>query len=322
MDNKDYEILIEEYEKLNEERADIYPLTFDEYVDGLRQSFSKPNFISAPIEKQIKVALRWISEGRPLMKYYNAFKERDMKALNNSLYETAHLKQICNTAGTGSDHGFYGMKITPELLAANMMERVKILLPKENGLGSYNFSGTHIANLLMCIIHKDFEYKEEALDLAEKELEKKIPEYVKRWIKCMRAIVIKDCDMFNEQIIAFCKSYMKCKEFGMNGFNKRFCVEAHGLYNLAIWAYDGELKENINVPDIANFCQELAQYQKDNNYGAGEIMYVYPEKLDVCNRIMNCEPPRMYLKDAGKKKVLDVDRFEQEVVSSLSTFRR
>ncbi len=164
----DYNVMISEYEKLNAERADMYPLSFDKYVDGLKNSFSKPDYLNASKEKQIKVALLWMRDGRPLMKYYNAFKLQDMELLNNSLFETAHIMQISNISATGTDHGFYGMNITPNLLAANMMERVKMILPKENGLGSYSFSGTHIANLLMSIIYKDFEFKEKALALSGK----------------------------------------------------------------------------------------------------------------------------------------------------------
>ncbi len=85
-----------------------------------------------------------------------------------SLFETAHIMQISNISATGTAHGFYGMNITPNLLAANMMERIRVILPKENGLGSYSFSGTHIANLLMSIIYKDFEFKEKALALSGK----------------------------------------------------------------------------------------------------------------------------------------------------------
>ncbi len=314
MDNNDYKMLITEYEKLNKERSDMYPLSFDEYTERLHNSFSKPNYLSASKEKQIKVALLWMRNGGALMKYYNAFKMQDMALLNNVLFETAHIMQISDISSTGTDHGFYGMSITPNLLAANMMDRIKLVLPEENGLGNSTFSGTHIANLLMAVIYKDFEYKRQALELSEKELNKKVPEYVKCWIRCMRAIVLKNCDVFNEQLVAFCKAYMKCKEFGMNGFNRRFCVEAHGLYNLAIWAYEGELKEQIMIPQVPNFCQDLALFQEQNNFSTGEIVHIYPETMDVCNKIMRCEPPKMFLKGEGKKRVIDVDRFAQDVV--------
>ena len=165
MDKNDYKVLITEYEKLNIERPDMYPLSFDEYVAGLKDSFSKTNYLNAPKEKQIKVTLLWMRAGCPLMKYYNVFKTQDIELLNNALYETAHLMQISNISDTGTDHGFYGMNITPNLLAANMMERIKLVLPKENGLGNYSFSGTHIANLLMTVIYEDFEIKEKALEL-------------------------------------------------------------------------------------------------------------------------------------------------------------
>ena len=314
MDNNDYKILIKEYEKLNTDRPDMYPLSFNEYIERLANSFSKPNYQAASKEKQFKVALLWMRDGGALMKYYNAFKIQDMALLNNALFETAHIMQITNISSPGTDHGFYGMNITPNLLAANMMDRIKLILPVGNGLGNYSFSGTHIANLLMTVIYNDFEFKEQALALSEKELNKKIPEYIKCWIRCMRAVVLKDCDMFNEQLAAFCKAYMNCKEFGMNGFNRRFCVEAHGLYNLAIWAYGGELKGHIEIPSATNFCQELALFQEQNNYSTGGIVHIYPESMDICNKIMRCEPPNMFLKNDGKKRIIDVERFAQDVV--------
>ena len=317
MNNNDYKMLVTEYEKLNIQRPDIYPLSFDEYTERLNNLFSKPNYLSAPKEKQIKVTLLRMRDGGALMKYYNAFKMQDMALLNNVLYETAHIMQISNISSTGTDHGFYGMRITPNLLAANMMDRIKLVLHEENGLGNSTFSGTHIANLLMAVIYKDFEFKGQALELSEKELNKKVPEYVKCWIRCMRAIVLKNCNVFNEQLVAFCKAYMKCKEFGMNGFNRRFCVEALGLYNLAIRAYEGELKEQIMIPQVPNFCQELALFQKQNNFSTGEIVHIYPKTMDICNKIMRCEPPKMFLKGEGKKRVIDVDRFAQDVVIRL-----
>ena len=317
MDNNDYKILINEYEKLNAERPDMYPLSFDECIEKLKNLFSKPEYLSCSIEKQIKIAILWMRDGRSLMKYYNAFKAKDIVFLNNALFETAHMRQISNISSTGTDHGFYGMNITPNLLAANMMDRIKLVLPEENGLGNGTFSGTHIANLLMAVIYKDFEFKGKALELSEKELHKKVPEYVKCWIRCMRAIVLKNCDAFNEQLRAFCKAYTKCKEFGMNGFNRRFCLEAHGLYNLAMWAYGGELKDKIIIPQVSNFCQDLAMFQEQNNFSIGEIVHIYPETMDICNKIMHCEPPKMYLKGEGKKRVIDVDRFAQDVVVNI-----
>lgn len=100
----------------------------------------------------------------------------------------------------------------------------------------------------------------------------------------------------------------------MNGFTKRFCVEAHGLYNLAIWAYNGELRDKIDIPNVANFCEELAIFQKKKKYKHGQIVYKYPENMEICNKIMNCEPPKMYLKGEGKKQVIDVERFVDDVI--------
>lgn len=312
--NNSYEALIKEYEKMNIEQPGKYPLTFDECVNGLKTLFSKENYINAPKEKQIKIALLLMKNSYPLMKYYNAFKSCNMELLNNALFETAQLMQISNITSPGTDHGYYGMNITQNLLAANMMERIKLVLPEENGLSTGIYSGAHIANLLMAIIYDNLKFKERALVLSEKELTKKIPEHVKCWIKCMRAILLKDCEQFNEQLTLFCENYTKSKEYGMNNFNRKFCVEAHGIYNLAMWAYNGELKNNIAIPQVSNFCKDLAEFQEKNNFSMGRIVYIYPDNMDIFNKLLFCEPPKMFLKTDGKERVIDVDRFAQDIM--------
>lgn len=299
---------------MNLEHPNKYPLTFEEGLKILKQSFSKENYLKASKESQIKITLLLMKNSYPLMKYYNAFKLNNMELLNNSLYETGQLMQISNITSPGTDHGYYGMNITPNLLAANMMERIKLLLPEENGLSTGKSAGAQIANLLMAIIYDNLEFKEKALVLSEKELVKKIPEYVKCWIECMRAILLKDCIRFNEQLDLFCKKYIHCKEYGINNFNKGFCIEAHGLYNLAMWAYNGELRNNIAIPQVSNFSKSLAEFQRKNNFSVGKIVNRYPKEMDICNKLLFCNPPKMFLKAYGKEKIIDVERYTKEII--------
>ncbi|MGN0395434.1 MAG: hypothetical protein ACI4EF_08730 [Coprococcus sp.] len=105
----------------------------------------------------------------------------------------------------------------------------------------------------------------------------------------------------------------------VDGFNRRFCVEAHGLYNLAIWAYGGELKENIVIPQVSNFCQELALFQMKGDYSIGKIVHVYPDSMDIWNKIMCCDPPELFLVGEGKKRVIDVNRFAQDVIDKINS---
>lgn len=317
MTNKDYETVVKEYEKLNMDRPDMYPLSFEEQIHRLNNLFSKENFIQAPEDKQIAIAIKWLGDGDALMKYYNALKQGDMELLNDVLYETAHILQIGNITSPGCDHGYYGMRITPNLLAAHMMHRIPLLLPKENGLSSGAYIGSHIANILMAIMYENETLRDSALSLSEKQLGKKNPKYCELYIKCMRAILQKNPTEFNEEIESFCAAFMKAKEFGLNGFNKRFCIEAHAMYNLAIWAFNGEMKDEIKMPNASNFCQELALWQKEHDYIQGKTVHIYPLQLDLYNRLMKCEPPRMYLRQDGKNRFIDTDGFLKNVIERM-----
>ncbi len=45
MKEKEYDILLREYEKLNRERADMYILSFDEHIAYLKRAFLRAGFL-------------------------------------------------------------------------------------------------------------------------------------------------------------------------------------------------------------------------------------------------------------------------------------
>ena len=128
-------------------------------------------------------------------------------------------------------------------------------------------------------------------------------------------LAILDCDYksFNLKINDYCNAYMKAREFGMNAFNKGFCVEAHGMYYLARFAFDGKMKDEIVMPSAFNFCQDLAELQNEKNNRPGEIVHVYPEKLDFYKRLMVAKPVLMYLREEGKKRFIDTGRYLEDM---------
>lgn len=316
MRDKYYDILFCEYEKLNADRPDVYKMSFDEVIMRLKKLFSKADFSDAPSEKKIATAINWLHDGDALMKYYNAFKTHDMEMLNGILYETAHLLQMCNISSIGTDHSYYGLRITPNLLAANMMDRVKLLLPEDNGVSTSSYIGVAIANLLMGIIYDSPKLKEDSLKLCEKQLDKKIAKYYRLYIECMIAVLKCDYDEFNNKINLFCKAYTGAREYDMNGFNRRFCIEAHGMYNLAKYAYNGAMKEKIALPAADNFCQDLAVWQEEHDCRHGKIYYNYPEELDFYNRLMKCQPVTMHLIKNGRSRCIDTGRYLKELIEN------
>ena len=310
MDKKDYEYLVKEHERLYTENPGEYFFSHDEIIEELRDIFL--NYPECSKEKKLKMILCSF-DGFFQTFYYQAFLKKDIELLNNAVYEVAHMLQISCVTSPGCDHGYFGMRVTPELLAANMFERIKLVLPEENGLGKYAFDGTQIANMLMAILYKNHEFNEKALEGADRVLSKKSTTlYMKSYISCMKYILTKDADSFNNELESFCNLHKKSKEFGMNSFKKNFCIEAHGLYNLALWAYDGEFANKIRIPEVNNFCQELAYYQKQNKEKKIEI-YQYPDDLDICNKIMRCEPPKMHLIKISNKQYIDTDRYFKDI---------
>ena len=144
MKENDYQKLIEEYEKLNSQRADMYPLSLEDTFKDRRREITLVCSKDNDFASKIKLLLRMSDDGNPMMKLYLAFKKRDMEYLNDVLYENAQMAQITNVSSPGTDHTYYSYNIMPELLAANMADRIELILPEENGLAKNSVSGTPI----------------------------------------------------------------------------------------------------------------------------------------------------------------------------------
>ena len=317
MKDKDYQRLIEEYEKLNLQRSDMYPLSIEETFDIRHREIELVCSKDSEFAHKVRALLLMASDGNPLLKLYLAFKKRDMEYLNDVLYENAQMAQITNVASPGTDHTYYSYNIMPELLAANMPDRIKLILPEENGLASGSVSGTPIINTFMGIWYQNTDLIDAGLEQAEKKLGQKISGFERAYLSCFKDIALKDTATLETDLNELCKAHAKRKDFGMTAFTRGFCIEAHAIYNMIYWVYGGELKDSVNMPDQKNFCQELAVWQKDHDYKHGKVVTKYPDDLDVFNKMLYCDPPRMYLINKGKERFIDVDRFAGEVASRI-----
>ena len=321
MNDKDYNKLIKDYEKLHSSRPDIYIM---DYKDGFLTRSEKVQarrILDQNKEDGIRILITWLgmNSGYYEYKYYKAFKNYDMEMLNNALYETAlieHLDCICDP---GYDHAFFAFGVIPQILAANVPDRIEKLIPKENGPANNGYNaGPCIVNLLMAVWYGDENLKEMATEQAERFLNKKITLIEKGYIDSYLGFLKKDPQMINEGLVELCQGKKKNRDSTEDIFTKGFSVEAHGVYNLAHWVYNGELEKDVVMPDEPNFCQDLAIYQKERDYRHGELYSVYPDNLEIYKTMLKTEPPVMHLTLPVRKKcTLDVKRFEKELIEEI-----
>ena len=321
MNNKDYEKLVKDYEKLHASKPSLYIMDFQDGFKTRSKKVLEERFTGQGEAEKISILISWLgmNSGYYKYKYYEAFKKRDMEMLNNALYETAvieHLDCICDP---GYDHAFFAFCVIPEMLAANLSDRIEKLIPREFGPANNGFSsGPTIINLLKAVWYEDEDVKEQVTEQAEKFLNKKITLLEKGLLECYLGFLNKDPQKINEGLVELCKGGKQNRDTTEDAFTRGFCVEAHGVYNLAHWAYGGELEKDILMPDEPNFCQELAVYQKERNYKHGELYSVYPESLEIYNTILRTEPPVMHLTPPVRKKCqLDVNRFKEELIEEI-----
>ncbi len=317
MNDKDYQKLIEEYEKLHNERADMYPLSVEETYTLRRKEIEMVAKKDSDYATKMKALLAMADDGDPLLKLYLAFKKQDMEYLNDMLYENAQMEQICQVMSPGTDHVFFSYNVLPALLAANLPERVELILPEENGLVNHPVSGAVIINLFMGIWYQNQDFINAGLEQADKKLGQKINGFEKAYISCLKDIALKDTEALGTDLDELCKCHAKRKDFGMTAFKKGFCTEAHAIYNLLHWVYNGELEDKVTMPKEKNFCQELALWQKDHDHQHGKVVTQYPDDLDIFNKMLYCELPKMGLVTVDKKRFIDVDKYAKDIADNL-----
>lgn len=314
MEQKHVVKLLKAYREFKEEKPHIgCYLSFEEYEENLKKTYYRL-LSNLPIDKIISFLLRAESVDKGL-RIYEAFSVYDMEALNNALYEIAHLLQVGNISSPSTDHTYYSFNIMPELLAANMTDRISCILPIENGMCYSNVVGTVIIDLFMAIWYQNEEFEQIALSIAKKKLETKLTQYDKAYILYLMAIMRKDVKEASLQLEEMCAGHKKSKQFGMNSFNKAFALGVHGMYNLSHHVYDGQLSGKVKMPIADNFCQDLAIWQQENGNKPGKVIHIYSEPVDVMNAIMEIQPPIMQLyKKSSKEVYLNTKLFEEEEV--------
>ncbi len=294
---------------------------YEEYCAGkpvARQLFTWCQFLRNPIYAGI----------------YEACKAGDMAALSRTLYHSARISVIKNHYPSGTDHGIYIWKLIPLVLAADSPELVSKLFPQKQGLSAYSgTNGNAAANLFLAIWYNDDNFGAIAREEAKRALSKKNTMLIGAFTRYLLAVLNKDADAASEELLLLCKGKKQDSNFGENSFTHSFCIQAHGLYNMLRYVYNGELYKKVSIPSESNFFFELAEWQERNRC-SGELLYSYDGSLSILNSLLTMEMPECSLGSAGydskgertiRKKFRACDFFKESLINqclSLLTQRR
>lgn len=322
MNTNDVKNLIRYYE---DEHRDC--LSAQDYLKSFMASYHR-NLEDMPLEKKIPVLLLFLRTTHNPTGFgiYEAFKCSDMSFLNDVLYQSACIEQISNISAWGGDHSYFSFHTLPELLAGNCVSRIPLLVPEKLGMCK---NGHRIAkakmNLFMALWYHNEEFGREARKNAVDVLTTKLTMSDKASISYLLSLLDEDADAASQYLDQFCAGKKKSQEFGETKFTKAFCIEAHGLFNLAHYVLNSNLENKIKMPGQSNFSQDLAQWQKSSNYPQGNLFLKYPQPLGIINILLSIIPPanslfQPDLNTAGRGKsdwYINTDAYKKSVIKSV-----
>lgn len=316
MKEKDIKALLEAYRE--EVQSGVYWESREAYLDRCRSVYEK-YCAGKTIEEQVSAWLALLKNPL-LLGIYESFSTGNMALLNNALAQGARHSQNGAVYASGVDHSLYAFRVLPELLAANLFERVPLLLPETLGLSSNGYiTGIPIINLFMALWYERADYAKTARTQAEKCLQHKRNIMHMGVIRYLLALLDKDCDAASKQLAVICQGCRRSGDFGATKFTRGFSVQAHGWYNLSHYVYGGALEGRVKMPEESNFSKELALWQREHGYTPGGMYIDYPAPMEIITTILNAEPPATTLRELpnSRKLCIDADAFKERMVQNI-----
>ncbi|QZY53940.1 hypothetical protein [Crassaminicella profunda] len=141
-------------------------------------------------------------------------------------------------------------------MGCNDIEALEKSYPEEVGLCSNGYPTFVVASNLLFVLwyHKD-EYAESVIMKAKKVLNQKKSLWEKAIVAFLVALYDKNMEEASIQLNQVCKSSRRNDRPKLYKF---FCLEAHGLYNIARNILPQELFEQIKMPEDEAFINEFA----------------------------------------------------------------
>ncbi|WP_066224207.1 hypothetical protein [Metabacillus fastidiosus] len=245
-----------------------------------------------------------------------AFQNNDYELLNNTIYHYSK-HRLLNITACGYDHCKYFWR-TMDSMACNYKEVIENCYPVELGLCNNGHPFYIVAsNLLMSLWYKNQQWLEIAYAAGEKFLGQKKGLWDKAIVAYLMALSNNDMDKATEELSNVCKYSTRIDRPKVY---KCFCTEAHGLYQIARYILPEDDFLQIVMPANDNFCKGLISWQREHKYPEkGEFIVHYPDELDVMNHILELPLPKCILLGSGKKRKIDVEQMEKNLIAEFAT---
>lgn len=288
------------------------------YIDERLKKYTKYCQSKKP-EEQIIIWLKLLHEnfGKKIVYLgsYLALQEKDMSYLNNAFNSAVTWGQLTIT-NSGCDHSIHAWNILPHIFCANRFRDIEKIFPKENGLSKNGLkSACSITNLVMYLYYQEPMWKQYVIDESKEFLQNKHTAEEKAVINGFLALIEKNWEKFSLELANLCKAHRKSKDYGENPFTRKISFFAFGLYNFARYLYRKEVK-NITLPQNEFLFEDFRIYQESTSCQIGQPFCIFEEPLLLLNDFEKIDLPIMYL-TAGKKRVLDIENYRQEVVKKI-----
>lgn len=306
MNNKDIQKLLSAYE---EEYPDY--LTAEGYLEEYTYWNYRPE---ADLDSQISsICYNMYFDSAGRLGIYQAFQTGDMALLNDALYQYACEKHLHGTDDS-YDHSScccHGGALY-YVMAANLWERIPLLMPKALGMARIGMPVT--ANLFLALWYQEPAVIEQARKWAIEALNRKDTLYHRASDSYLLALLDGRLDDASRHLKEVCDGVKRLNKSTVDKFEKAFCVEAHGLYNLAVHLGI----KGVEMPTATNFSEEFAAWQLENGSKPGKLFLEYPAPLELVNTVYSVTLPEVKLynphpEERNSLPVSDTQTFRHEV---------
>ena len=201
------------------------------------------------------------------------------------------------------------------------------IYPYELGLAQNGYPLYLIGtNLLIAKYYNSEEMLRIAVEAANKYVKSKASRWERQVVQCLLDIMNKDYTAINNSLLEVCKGYCRVQKPLQN--IEDICIPAHGLYCIAAkWLTEEEFK-NIKMPNHKAFLQEYAKWRMVNEKPELKPYMIYPEEMDVINRIYSMPVAKTTLtqvrftEQSKFRPVIDEKKMFQVFVDDLRKHRK